>query len=235
MHGAIFNERTSALRARERMGYRMSAMLVALLATTAVRAHASEEPAPLAARLGLSAGRVTASFDVTSAFTESFRRKLSGGLTSRVLIEVELVDGSGDDVLKTVRACQLRLDVWEDVLFVGVTDEERTRRKNFLLVDDALRACGVVEALPLAPLDALEPGSRYRLVVRVALNPVSLEVLDRTREFMANPRGTGSGRPRAFFSAVARLFSGESDSGGERFAFRSSLLSLPVRVQEVRP
>src|SRR5215467_6447117 len=88
---------------------------------------AQEEPAPLKVRLGLNGNTVTASFDVTGAFTESFRRRLSGGLTSRVLIEIELEDSAGTAIATEVRACQLRLDIWDDVLYVAVTDAERTR------------------------------------------------------------------------------------------------------------
>src|SRR5262245_25890145 len=197
-----------------------------LLAAPSIGA-AQEEPAPLEAKMALQAGMATVSFDVTSAFTEAFRKKLRGGLTSGVLIEMQLVDGGGSSVATTVRACQLRLDVWEDKLFVGVTDETKAKRKTFVIIDEALKSCGVVEALPIADLPLLTDSGGYRLHVRVALNPVSPEVLDRTREFMANPRGTSGGRPRAFFGAVAKLFRSDSAAAGERFAFQSGRLARP--------
>lgn len=208
---------------------RWAAALLGLLALSPVAAEAQEEAAPVDVRLSATGQLVTASFDVTSAFTETFRRRLGGGLTSRVLIEVELVDASGTSVATTVRACQLRLDVWDDVLFVAVTDADRTRRNKFVLTDDALRACGRVEDVPITERSLLGKRSGYRLIARVALNPVSSEVLDRTREFMANPRGTsGAGaRPRAFFGAVAKLFRSDSTASGERFAFRSQPLERP--------
>ncbi len=191
-------------------------------------AFAQEEPAPLNVRLGLNGNTVTASFDVTGAFTESFRRRMSGGLTSRVLIEIELEDSSGNAIATEVRACQLRLDIWDDVLYVAVTDAERTRRKTYVLTDEAVKACGIVENTPIADATLLVRQAGYRLIVRVALNPVSPEVLERTREFMANPRGT-EGRPGGFFSAVAKLFRSESGSGGERFIFESQPLSRPTK------
>jgi hypothetical protein len=205
---------------------------LALLATIAAPkiGAAQDEPAPLDVRLVLAAGKATVSFDVTGAFTESFRRKLGGGLTSRVLIELELLDPDGGSVATTVRACQLRLDVWDDVLFVGVTDEDKTKRKTFQIIDEALKFCGIVENVPIAELPLLTAARGYRLVVRVALNPVSPEVLDRTREFMANPRGTAGGRPRAFFGAVAKLFRSDSTAAGERFLFQSGRLARPTGV-----
>src|SRR5437762_1905766 len=91
-------------------------------------AFAQDEPAPLNVRLGVSGSTVHASFDVTGAFTELFRKRLSGGLTSRVLIEMELTDSAGNEIATEVRACQLRLDIWDDVLYVAVTDADHTRR-----------------------------------------------------------------------------------------------------------
>lgn len=204
-------------------------LLMILMAAPSIGV-AQEEPAPLNVRIAQSAGRATVSFDVTGAFTESFRRKLNGGLTSRVLIEMELFDPNNSSVAATVRACQLRLDVWDDVIFTGVTDEDKSRRKTFAIVDEALKYCGIVDGAPIADLPLLTEPRGYRLMVRVALNPVSPEVLDRTREFMANPRGTAGGRPRAFFGAVAKLFRSDSTAAGERFLFQSAPLARPTMV-----
>jgi hypothetical protein len=203
-------------------------LLSLFLLISADRARAQEEPAPLKVKLGLTGSTVTASFDVTGAFTEGFRRRLSGGLTSRVLIEIDLEDLAGTSIATEVRACQLRLDIWDDVLYVAVTDAERTRRKTYVLTDEAVKACGIVEKTPLADSTLLVRQSGYRLTVRVALNPVSPEVLDRTREFMDNSHGV-EGRSRAFFGAVAKLFRSESSSGGERFIFESQPLSRPTK------
>jgi hypothetical protein len=145
-----------------------------------------------------------------------------------VLIEMELIDAAGSAVASSVRACELTFDVWEDHLTVGVTDENRSRKRRYLVIDEGLRACGVVDGVTIAAHALLTQRDGYRLRVRVALNPVSPEVLDRTREFMANPRGTAGGRPRAFFGAVAKLFTSDSAAGGERFVFLSGRLARPA-------
>lgn len=193
-------------------------------------AWAQEEPAPLAVNLGVDVNQVvTAELNVTSSFTEQFRKKLGGGLTSRVLIEVVLQDASGNDLSVRVRSCQLRLDVWDDLYYVGVRDGSRQRRGTFASVDEALAACGAVSDFQLVDLELLGSGTSYRVLVNVALNPVSPELLERTREFMSNPRGSAGGRPRAFFGAVARLFRSDAAAGGETFAFKSGLVKRPQR------
>lgn len=207
-----------------------SGVLLAGLWALAAPAWAQEEPAPIAAKLGIDVSQVvTAELNVTSSFTEQFRKKLSGGLTSRVLIEVVLQDAAGTDLAVRVRSCQLRLDVWDDVIYVGVRDGSRQRRGTFASVEEALAACGAVSDFQLVDLELLGNSPRFRVLVNVALNPVSPELLERTREFMSNPRGGAGGRPRAFFGAVARLFRSDAAAGGETFAFKSPLLDRPRR------
>ena len=48
----------------------------------------SGEPAPLAAPLRVVGQTVATRYSVTSAFTEAFRKRLSGGLTSRAVSAV---------------------------------------------------------------------------------------------------------------------------------------------------
>lgn len=207
-------------------------MVASLLVLSPSQARAAdEERAPLDVRLGLNGNIVNASFDVTNAFPDSFRKRLGGGLTSRVLIEMELIDAFSNTIAVTVRACQLRLDIWEDVFLVAVTDEQRSRLKTYPRYDDAVRACGRADHVALGQRTLLTRANGYRLIVRVALNPVSQEVLDRTREFMSDPRGTGAaeGRHRAFFGAVAKLFRSDARTSGERFAFQSQVLARPSK------
>jgi hypothetical protein len=148
-----------------------------------------------------------------------------------VLVALSLVDDQGQPVAGALRSCELRLDVWDDRVHVRIRDGARRRGGAFALVDDALRACGVVEDLSVAELFALARPGPYRLSVRVALDPVSPELLERTREFMSNPRGVPGGQPRALFSAVARLFRSETDVGGESFLFRTGPLPRPTEAR----
>ncbi len=203
-------------------------MLFSSLLAAPRAAIADDESAPLDARLFARGGLAHAAFSVTSAFTESFRKRLGGGLTSRVLLQLALLDPAGRVIASTERGCELRLDVWDDVVHVKVREETQLRALSFLLIDDALTACGSVEGVALGDLALLVRPRGYQLEVRVALNPVSPELLERTREFMSNPRGASGGRTRALFGAVARLFRAEAELGGETFVFRSASLDRPT-------
>jgi hypothetical protein len=227
----------TARRARSGSSPRARRRLLALVFLSGVLAapHAAiadDEPAPLDARLFARGGLAHAAFSVTSAFTESFRKRLGGGLTSRVLLELALLDAAGAVIASAERGCELRLDVWDDVVHVRVREGAELQTLKFPLIDDALKTCGSVEGAPLGDLALLVRPGDYRLEVRVALNPISPELLERTREFMSNPRGARGGRTRALFGAVARLFRAEAERGGEAFVFRSASLARPT--QELR-
>ncbi|MEM6862524.1 MAG: hypothetical protein AAF627_17455 [Myxococcota bacterium] len=193
-------------------------VVVALLFSIPARA---QDPASLPVRIALDE-RPRLSFDVTNAFTEGFRRRFLGGITGRVRIRAFLLDRERRELAEAERTCEMRFDVWDEIVRVRIQDGAEVQREIVRLVDAAFRRCGEVE-IPLGRPEDYQAGPR--LLVEVALNPVSEELLERTREFMSNPGGSGSGR--SIFSAIARLFRSKASASGEVFLFASPRLSLP--------
>lgn len=190
--------------------------------------HADDEPAPIAATLDGSAGRVLAAFDVTSTFHEAFRRRIASGIRSVVVIEATLVDADGAPIAKALRQCKMRYEVWDEFLAVEVSEPNRRAAQRLAVIDRGLEACGVVSGLELVELARVDRGARYRLEVTVLLNPVDQETLDNVRDFLANPQGNREGKAQTFFGRLAQLFSSRPELGGERFGFRSA--PSPVRT-----
>ena len=108
-----------------------------------------------------------------------------------------------------------------------IHDPERVQRKRFIVLDEGLKACGRVDRIVVGDGALLTRPSGYRLYVAVSLNPVSEELLERSREFSSNPKGGGAGRSPSLLGGVARLFHGDSTAGGETFYFRSQMLVRP--------
>ena len=208
----------------------VAALLAAVIFSATAVAHADDEPAPLDVRLSSVEGAIAASFDVTSAFTEVFRKRVLNGLRSTIIVEVLLHAKNGDVVGRGLRTCHFKLDVWDDVLSVRILESSRKFEQGFSLIDRGLRQCGLVEELRLTSASLFDNEREYWAEVVVLLNPVDQETLQSAREFMSNPRGTRESRPSTFFGAVARLFSSETDTGGEEFVFRSGWMARPRRV-----
>ena len=205
------------------------AVVVLVMSTSPAYSQSDDDASPLEVGLELQQDSVLTSFDVTSAFTDRFRRKLGGGLKSQIVIEMSLRDASDVEVASNIRECQLRLDIWDDLLSVGFREADRQRRQRTSVIDRGLAFCGRVEGARLGRLALLTRGDGYRLHVTVTLNPVSEELLQKTREFLANPRGRPTGGQRTIFGAVSRFFSSNSASGEERFVFLSPPLRRPVQ------
>lgn len=209
------------------MGVLRRAGIVAAITLATGVTEAQDEPAALDVSLRTDGALIAARFDISASFNETFRRRLAGGLTSRVLVEMTVQTDGGTVTAIRARSCKMQLNVWDELVYTTIGEDGKAERTGaFTLIDDALKACGQVD-IPLMPATSLNGRGPSRLWVKVALNPVSEELLERTREFLSDPRGRGTGRPRAFFGAVARLFRSESEVRGQTFSFRSGYLDVP--------
>lgn len=182
---------------------------------------------------------MVAELSIRTAFNASFQRRVAGGLESRVEINTQLVDPKGSIVGRGGRSCKILYSLWDERVYVYVEDQGRRqpRVQTFGKVEPALKACGDLQDLPVALGAALTFPEGYRLRVRVVLNPVSEELVERSRQFITNPRGGARGRPNAVLGAVAGLFSRQGGALGDTYDFVGRNLDRPmlplpsVRVQ----
>ncbi len=197
----------------------------------------AEPPEALAVRLRVEEDLVLAEFEIESAFSADFRRRVEGGLESRVEIETELLDRTGSTIGRGARSCKLLYSLWDEEVYVAVEDQGRSspRLEVHRRVDDALSACGRATGLPVGLAATLALRDGYVLEVRVALNPVSEELVRRSRQFIANPRGGSRGRSSTVLGAVAGLF---GPGGGAPFdvsVHRSPPLPRPSARRPLAP
>lgn len=191
-----------------------------LLASGALASDGAAVPAELEGRTG----RLVARLDLRGAFPEELRRTFGNGLTNVVSLHVALLpEGSEEPAALFGRVIEARYDVWEESYAVVVRDPQSPRGRRLVLRGwEELRALlADARDLDLAPLAALGGGS-WQLRARLELNPVSRELLQKTREYIANPgSGVRGGNPsRSVLGAMASYFLHGSE-GGEARLFRS--------------
>lgn len=167
----------------------------------------ASDGAPVAAGLEGRGGRLVARLDLHAAFPEELRRTFGNGLTNVVSLHVALLPEGGEEPVSLfVRVVEARYDVWEETYAVLVRDPQSPRGRRLVARSwEELRSLlSDAHDLDLAPLSALGGGS-WRLRARVELNPVSRELLERTREYIANPpTGVRGGSPsRSVLGAMA--------------------------------
>jgi len=188
-------------------------------------ATAPARPVATPGAVALRQGRIVATFDLSEAFPPDVQRQLGNGLTNVVTLHVSLVPEKGDQPVSIYgRTIEILYDVWKEAYQVVVKDPEHPSGR-------ALHLGGWKELRPLlteandvdlAPASALSGGT-WVAVARVELNPVSKELLERTRDIIANPRtGTGAdgGSPSVLGAMASFLLRGAQPAPGVHF-FRS--------------
>jgi hypothetical protein len=167
--------------------------------------------------LGSRGGRLLARLDLRAAFPEDLRRTFANGLTNVVALHVALTPaGSEEPAALFGRVVEARYDVWEESWSVLVRDPQSPRGRRLVIKgwEELRRLLADAGDIDLGPMAALGAGS-WQLRARVELNPVSRELLERTREYIANPpSGVRGGSPsRSVLGAMASYLLHGTDPG----------------------
>jgi hypothetical protein len=190
--------------------------------------------APLEATLVTAQGRLRATLDLSPAFGPALERRFGNGLTNVVAIFVSLVpEGASEPALVVGRVVEVRYDVWEEAYGVTIRDARLQRPLHRAAGDyPALRRLlGELRAIDLGPATLLPPG-HFRVEARVEVNPVSRELMQRTRELLANPAaGRPGGGGRSVLGAMASYLLREPQADDDVWLFRSR----PLTAAEVTP
>lgn len=198
-------------------------LLAALLATGLASAGAAAKEEPAAIRVAAAQGRATAAEDLSSVFGAGRQREFGNGLTNVVEIYTAVIPaGGGGPVSIHGRIVEILFDVWEETYAVVVKDAEHPAGRRYALQSfDAVRAFLADQRdVDLGPVAALP--TTFVVEIRVEVNPVSKEQLQRTREYIA--AASGSSRPsgsRSVLGAVASFLLREPDAGTDVHVFRS--------------
>jgi hypothetical protein len=200
----------------------IGAALLAALAAAAAAAPAAPPPAPAAVEAV--DGRLFGAVDLAPALPDGLERQLANGLTNVIAVHVALLPARGGDPAAIwAREIRILYDVWEERFGVVVREPGAPagRRLGFATVEELRSWLARLEGVPLGPAPAL--GDRaWVLQARVELNPVSKELLDRTRELIANPSAGPRGGPsRSVLGAMASYLIREPSPGAEVHVLRS--------------
>ena len=207
--------------------------LSALVLLLAAGAAARDAPRPPPPALAAEDGRLVAIVELGAAFPSDLQKRLSNGLTNVITIHVALVPERGGPPLALYgREIDVLYDVWEERYDVTVKDPASPAGRSQVFPSyEALRAFLVrAGGVELGPLDQLGNG-RWVTQTRLELNPVSRELLERTREFIANPGAGGRGGTpsRSVLGAFASYLLRSADAGTDVHQLRSR----PFTAREV--
>lgn len=181
-------------------------LAVGLLAlTVGLGAAAAKDKAPAQRKVGIaiSGDQILASFSYRDAFTAEIKEKLRSGLPTRIVIQISLEKKKkSKPVSYWARSISIIYDLWEEVYIITVEDNKGRRRAKVSTVPEVVELAGVISRGQVAMVGELPSGS-YRLHTLIEVNPVSKEMIDNIRRWLAKkPEGSSTGSANFFGSFV---------------------------------
>lgn len=127
---------------------------------------------------------LVASADLRPLIDADLRRRLTSGLTTTLVLTVELRDDTDALVGGTIRVARARWDLWHEQVSAIIDGPDGSRTITYGSVNLFLQSFAQVKAQPVAPL---VPKSErlYRLHARLDVNPLSDAQLARMRRWLA--------------------------------------------------
>jgi hypothetical protein len=149
-------------------------------------------------------------------------KKMASGLPMVIAMRAYLFrQGEDNPVELAPRVCRVAYDLWDEVYRIHVSEHERERDQAAVL-DGVLRICTEARDLPIVRRGLLTPGQPYFLGVVVDVNPVSPDMIEQIRRWIARPTGsTGIGPTDALFGGFVQLFVRQIATSDKTLTFRT--------------
>ena len=201
---------------------RLALLVAGLLAAT--RAGAAP-PGPLPATLAAPAGRLSVAADLSAAFPDDLESLLGNGLTNVIGVWLSAVpEDASAPVALAAWQVEVLFDVWEEVYRITVSGPGGAPARHLTRGSFAAlrRVLAQVPRTDLGPVDRL-PDGPFWIEAAVEVNPVSPELLARTRALMARPPASvqPGADSRSVLGSVASLLLRAPDPGGAVQLLRS--------------
>jgi hypothetical protein len=168
-------------------------------------------------------GAPDVSFSAADFADAAMRRQLARGLQQTIVMRTYAYGDRTTPIAVSVRSCQVVYDIWADRYSVDIRTESSDRSVTLDTVDDVVEACLVADHLVVGDAAAWRGrhGDRITFGVVLELNPITPDMVQRIRRWLARPEG-GAAPDEAFFGSFVSLFVNRQISAAERTASFSS-------------
>jgi hypothetical protein len=207
--------------------WRVFALMLALL--TPLRADAQQQPQHPAmlsrrdANYAWDKDLLLASFSYRDVLSDPLlMSKLSSGLPMEIVMRAYVFrEGQDAPIALALKRCRVVYDLWDEIYRVHL-EPSADKGDKTLLFNGVLRLCTEAQDLPVAQRALLTAGQQYFLGVVVDVNPVSPELVEQMRRWMARPTGsTGIAPSDALFGSFVQLFVRQIATSDKTLTFRT--------------
>jgi hypothetical protein len=153
-------------------------------------------------------GAPDVSFSAADFADEAMRRRLSHGLMQTIVMRTYAYGTDrSTPITVAVRSCHVVYDIWAAHYDVDIRTEHDDRSRTIDTLDGVVEACLVADHVTIGNASAWRgrQGEHLAFVVRVELNPVTPDMVQRIRGWLARPEGGGA-RDEAFFGSFVSYF-----------------------------
>ena len=214
--------------------YTLAGFALAAAVTLAAAAPAlADEPLPQRTTgLVVKDGQLLLSVGLGDLFGPAERQRLTSGFSTRVLIRVALQEATGDEVVSlAVQRAEIVYDIWDEKFSVRITRGLGAELRAIVqTADEAIWRATALWQLPVADARRMRPNTRYVVMARGDLNPISEDLLADVRRWLVQPahgqRKLGAGD--SFFGSFVSIFVNPRIEDSERqVRFQSQHFVLP--------
>ena len=177
-------------------------------------------------------GELELSMTFPEVFGKRHLKRLKSGFTSRILVHVQLLEHKkGTPLAQAILQYKIIYDMWEEKFVVRSEGPKGDRDYQLGSMEELVKRCGALDRLQLTPLVELPSGLKYRIQVRIVVNPMSVELKKKVREYLSNPDGSSHmGSPRSFFGSFSKIFVDEKAFQADAvYTYNSQEKTLPDR------
>ena len=218
-----------------RRPHALLALLVLLVATSVVRDARAQDPPPKQEDLPRrqtnfawskpDAGPpvLLASYSYRDVIDKGIEDKLKSGLPTVIAMRAYVLrEGEANPIALAVRTCRIVYDLWDEAFRLKISGPGGDRDLATHDLKGVIRNCAEVSELPVTEKSLLTAGKPHFLGVIVEVNPVSPQMIEQMRKWVARPAGsTGIGPGDALFGSFVGLFVRQVGTADRTLRFKS--------------
>lgn len=184
-------------------------------------------------------GWVTMSTSWRDVVSAKIRDKLQSGLPTVIVARIYLFpEGVDRPVRLGIKTCRVVFDLWDEIYRIDLRQGGRRQQTIAVNVEGVMRRCGEARGLALASLNELGTARSYFAGLLVEVNPLSSEMMERIKGWVARPNGVGAVGPGdSLFGSFVGLFVTHVPAADETLRFRTQLFvpsTVPAAAEPPR-
>jgi hypothetical protein len=140
--------------------------------------------------------------------TAEFQKRLSSGLSNKIVVSIQIRDKkTNKEAIQRDYVLEAIYNVWDEKYRIFIYEPSKRLILETSDKDEVYKRIINQERIFICENSSLHKDSIYQIKVKIIVNPVSKEIIEKIKEYLADPEVTGLGSPtRTIFGSFANTF-----------------------------